>query len=538
MVCDGAKALKQVLLLVLAAATCLAGCSRAEGRHTSGSQLVFSGLAGEPDSLNPMLSNEADELNFSHLYMSYLVENDDRNRTIPEIAREVPTLANGGISRDERTIVYHLRPGLRWQDGAPLTARDVLFSYRAIVNPHNNVATRVGYQEIQSIRAEGDRTIVVRLRRRFSPFVQYFLGPQGVGALMPAHLFENSSDLNRAAYNQLPVGSGPFRVVKWNRGDSVVLDANPYYWRGKPRIDRLVFRIIPDPNTRLQVLRTGEADAYFDVDPELLPQVRAIPGVRVALTPVNDLHVLRFNLRDPRLGDARVRTALAMAIDRRTLLTAATHESGVVVNADQPINGWAYDAGTPSIRYDPAAARRMLAGRRIDLTLAIAPQIVSGSRLVATILQEDLRRAGVRATIKQYPSGMFYAPAGEGGVLSAGRFSLAYDAWWVLGSDPDDSWNVGCAEMPPAGLNYSRWCDAAADASVRGALATVDARRRRADYGVVQNAIARDLPFLTLWQVRIPNAYRSYVRGIAPAPFGSTFWNAWSWHLADEPSSS
>jgi peptide/nickel transport system substrate-binding protein len=522
----------RVRLIALTLAMCVAGCSQAGSRHTSGSRLVFTGLAGEPDSLNPMLSNEADELNFSHLYMSYLIENDDHGRSIPEIAREVPTLANGGISSDQQTITYHLRQSVRWQDGAPLTARDVVFSYRAIVNPHNNVSTRVGYDKVQTIRATDAYTVVVRLRRRFSPFVQYFFGPQGVGALMPAHLLQRESDLNRVAYNQHPIGSGPYRIVQWVRGDTITLAANPLYWRGKPHIDHLVYRIIPDPNTRLEGLRTGEADAYFDVDPQLLPQLRSIPDVRVALTPVADLHVLRFNLRDPILRDVRIRQAIAMAIDRRKLVAAATHGSGIIVDADQASNSWAYDTQTPSTPYDPATAKRLLNGRSLDVTLTIAPQIINGSPLVAAIIQEDLRRIGVRTIIKQYPSGMLYAPASAGGVLAGGHYQLAYDAWWVLGSDPDDSWNVACEQIPPAGLNYSFWCDPHAEGAIGNALATVDRTRRKLDYAIVQRAIARELPIFTLWQVRIPDAYRKYVHGISPAPGGSTFWNAWSWRIA------
>ncbi|HEY6449725.1 MAG TPA: peptide ABC transporter substrate-binding protein [Candidatus Cybelea sp.] len=510
---------------------CCAACSPVGSRHTSGSTLTFSGLAGEPDSLNPLLSNESDELNFSHLYMSYLIENDNRGNEIPEIALQVPTLGNGGISSDQRTLTYHLRHGLRWQDGLPLTARDVVFSYRAVVDPRNNVATRVGYEEVETIRAPDERTVVVRLRRRFSPFVQYFFGPQGVGAIMPAHLLQGRADLNHIGYNELPVGSGPFRVTQWRHGDSVTLAANPFYWRGKPQIDRLVYRIIPDPNTRLEQLRTGEVDAYFDVDPALLPQAQSIPGTRLALTPVNDLHVLRFNLRDPMLRELSIRQAIAMAIDRRTLVAAATHGSGIIIDADQPSNGWAYDPATPAVRYDPVAAKRLLAGRSLDLTLTIAPQIINGSALVAAILQEDLRRIGVRTTIKQYPSSMFYGPAAQGGILAGGRYQLAYDAWWVLGSDPDDSWQFACNQMPPAGLNYSFWCNRVADAAMRDALSTVDRMRREADFAIVQRAIARDLPIRTLWQVRVPNAYRTYVHGIAPAPGGSTFWNVWSWGI-------
>ena len=524
------------LAIAAIVAICVASCSQAGTRHTSGSRLLFSGLAGEPDTLNPMFSNEADELNFSHLYMSYLIENDDRGNAVGEIAQRVPTPANGGVSRDRRTITYRLRTNLRWQDGAPLTARDVVFSYRVIVDPHNNVATRVGYQEVESIKAPDGHTVVVRLRRPFSPFVQYFFGPQGVGAIVPEHLLRSVADLNHASYNQRPVGSGPYEVVRWARGDNVTLKANPYYWRGKPSIGELVYRIIPDPNTRLEQLRTGEVDADFDVDPQLLPVLRTIGGVRVALTPVNDMHMIRFNLADPVVRDVNVRRAIAMAIDRKTLIGAATHGSGAIVDADQPYNGWAFDPAVAKTHYDPAAARRLLAGRTPEVTLAIAPEIINGSALVGAILQEDLRRIGVRAIIKRYPAAVFYGASVRSGVLASGRYQLAYDAWWVLGSDPDDSWNFGCDQSPPAGLNYSRWCSGKADAAMREAIATIERSRRAADYAIVQKAIAEDLPVFPLWQVRVPDAYRTYVHGIAPSPGGSTFWNAWSWSI--DPSAS
>jgi peptide/nickel transport system substrate-binding protein len=517
--------------LCFAIATLVAGCTHAGARHTAGTSLIFTGLAGEPDSLNPMFSNEADALNFSHLYMSYLVENDAAGETIPEVAAAVPTIADGGISPDQRTITYHLRRGVRWQDGPELTARDVLFSYRAIVDDRNNVATRVGYDDVAAIRAPDPQTVVVKLRRPFSPFVQYFFGPQGVGAIMPAHLLEGRGSLNRDAYNDRPVGSGPYRVVEWRHGDSVTLAANPLYWRGRPQIQRLVYRIVADPNTRVEQLRTGEIDAFFDVDPQALPLVRTVPGVAIALTPVADLHVLRFNLRDPVMRDRRIRRAIAMAIDRRTLIAAATHGSGLIVDADQPSNGWANDPDLPRMPYDPAGARRLLGGRQFDVTLTIAPQIVNGSQLVAAILQEDLRRVGIHVSIKQVPSGLLYGPASAGGILAGGRYQLAYDAWWVLGNDPDDSWQMSCAQFPPRGLNYSFWCDPHANASINDALADVDRGRRRADYAAVERAIARDLPIFPLWQVRIPDAYRSYVHGIAPSPGGSTFWNAWSWRV-------
>ncbi len=514
----------------------LSACGRGGAHWRPARQtFVFTGLAGEPDSLNPLLSASADLYEFSHLYMSYLVESNDRGELIPEIATQVPTRENGGISADQRTIVYHLRANVRWQDGAPLTARDVVFSYHAVMNPANDVVTRVGYDRVAGISAPDDRTVIVRLKAPFSPFTAYFFGPQGSpGVLLPAHLLARYPNLNRVAYNALPVGSGPFRVVSWQHGDRVVLQSNPLYWRGAPAIQKIVYRIIPDPNTRLEQLRTGETDAYLDVDPQLLPQVRSIPRVHVYLTPIADIHVLRFNLRDPALQDVRVRRAIAQAIDRKQLLAAATHGSGIIVNGDQPTSGWAYNPKTPAIPYDPAAARRLLRKAHpgpVELTLVISPAGNNGSTLVATVLQRDLQQIGVAVTIKTFPPGAFWGPSTAGGILSSGKYQLAYDAWWVLGPDPDDTFNLACDQRPPQGVNYDYWCDPAADSAMHDALRTIDRSVRKRDYAIVQRRRAKELPEFTLWQVRMPDALADGITGVAPSVAGSIFWNAWSWKL-------
>ncbi len=535
---------KCAALVLLSALLC--ACSRGGARVPNASRLVFAGLGGEPDTLNPMLTDIADVDSLSHLYMSLLLETDDKGRLIPEIATRVPTQQNGDISRDGKTVTYHLRSNVRWQDGAPLTTRDVVFSAHAVLNPANNVATRVGYNDIASIRATNDTTLVVKLRKSFAPFIAYFFAPQNTPAILPAHLLSRYKSLNTVSYNQAPIGSGPYRVVKWRHGDSITFAANPLYWRGKPHIATMTYRIIADPNTRLQQLRTGEISAYFDVDPQLLPQVRAIPEVRVALTPVNDLHVLRFNVRDPILQDVSVRRAIALAIDRPQLLEGATHGSGIIVDADQPQNGWAYDSDIPSIAFNPAAARSALdvagwklapsgmrakAGKPLALTLAISPQIINGSPLVASIVQENLRNVGIAVTIKSIPSTMMYAPAAAGGVMASGHFQLAYDAWWTQGPDPEDTWNFACDQMPPNGQNFSRWCDPKANVAMYAADATYGQAQRKADYDIVQQEIVSELPVFTLWQVRMPDAYNEHLHGVKPSPFGSEFWNAWSWTI-------
>ena len=175
--------------------------------------------------------------------------------------------------------------------------------------------------------------------------------------------------------------------------------------------------------------------------------------------------------------------------------------------------------------------RRAKGARELDLTLVISPQGINGSALVAVVLQEYLRSVGIGLTIKQVPMGLLWAPAAAGGILASGRYQLAYDAWWTLGPDPDDTWNFGCDQIPPNGENYYFWCNRQADTAMYRALATYDQAQRTADYAMVQREILRDVPVFTLWQVRMPDAYRPHLRGVAPSPFGSEFWNAWTWTL-------
>jgi len=253
---------------VISAVILEAGCSQIVGRdHVTGTVLTFTALAGEPSSLNPLLAGDANVSDLSHLFLPYLVEIDDRGLFIPEVAMQVPSLANGGISRNCLSVVYHLRHGLKWQDGALITARDVIFTYQAAMNPKNNVAVREGYDHIKSVEAPDSYTAVVRLARPYSAIVAYFGEP-----ILPAHLLARDTDINHDQFNTSPVGSGPYRVVEWQHGDHITFAANPQYWRGKPQIDTFVLKIIPEANTQAEQLQTHEVDADFFFDAQLLPQ--------------------------------------------------------------------------------------------------------------------------------------------------------------------------------------------------------------------------------------------------------------------------
>ena len=225
-------------------------------------------------------------------------------------------MANGGISKDGLTVTYHLRSGLRFADGFPLTARDCVYSVEAILNRRNDVSARpdTRYRQGRSAR---------RLDIRSPPAAPVCSGRRnGFSAerypIYPAHLLERYPDFNQIPFDATPVGSGPYVVERWVRGDRLVLHSNPFYAGGKPDIDELEIRFVPNEGTILNLLRTREIDGAFNVGYGLVSQLRDVAGLRVMLVPSNAAGSLIFNTTDPLTNDASVRHALAEAIDFRS----------------------------------------------------------------------------------------------------------------------------------------------------------------------------------------------------------------------------
>ena len=181
----------------------------------------------EPDNLNPLLGTQTVDTDLSMFWAGYQFNWSDRNALVPELAQREPTLENGDISRDGLTIVYRLRPNVRWQDGAPFDADDVIFSWHAVMNPRNFVVSRFGYEVVRDIERRDAHTIAVHLRRRFAPFVTTFFTMAGHSdCILPRHLLARYPDLNRAPFNSAPVGTGPFRVASYEKGVRIRFVAN------------------------------------------------------------------------------------------------------------------------------------------------------------------------------------------------------------------------------------------------------------------------------------------------------------------------
>ena len=495
----------------------------------------------EPDSLNPVVGNQQIETDLSMFWAGYLFNWSDRNQFVPELATEVPTLRNHGISRDGKAIVYRLRRGVRWQDGARFGADDVIFTYRAVMNAKNNVSSRTGYDLIERIDKKDDATIVVHLRRPWSPFIATFFTMSSTAyPILPAHLLAKEPDINRVAFNQKPVGTGPFKVTLWQHGSRIQFVANPGYWRGKPRLDEIDYRPIPDQNTILTQLRTHEADMDLNASSAQIDELRAIDGVRVDLVPSAAYAQYAFNLSNPILSDRKVRDALVYATDRRTLISKVAHGVQLLGEGDQPpYLGW----GNPSIRlvpYDPGRARKMLdgagwragadgirvkAGARLALTLAINTGSAAGTA-TAVLVQRWWRDVGVDVSVRTYSTPLMFATYGGGGILQTGKFDVAFYAWYS-GIDPDDSTLFTCDQFPPAGQNVYHFCDPTLDAAERTALTSYDPATRRRAYDTIQSILVSEHPFETLWFIRRISVYNTNLRNYKPAHAVTPFWNPW-----------
>lgn len=524
----------------------LAGCSGPGAQASKAPRAAGSvrfDLAADPTNLNPLfLHQDASSVEQQVARLAFLpfIDLDAGGRLVPELIERIPTVQNGGISPDGRTITYRLRPGVRWSDGVPVSAQDVLWTLHAILDPNTPVPSREGYDLIDRAYARGAHTVVFHLKHAWAPaattFFSYGFRPQFV---LPAHVLEKQKPLAQAPFNGAPtVGDGPFTFVSWHRGESLLYRANPRYWRGAPRVAQLDIRVIPDPQTNLVMLRSGQLDWNL-IAPVQQQTLRGARGIRYADVSTAVVAGVVFNLSHPPLNDVRVRRAIAMAIDRESISRKITLGHYPVTNAIQPQFSWAYDPSVKEPGFNPAAADALLDaagwkrgpggmrqkdGKPLALVYVQFPESMTGVR-VATTIQAQLRDRGIAVEVKSVSNAQLFLPSARGGTLASGQFDMAYVPF-TMGSDPDDSSVLACN----APSNYMRYCNPQVDALERAALGSSSMGERKRIYAKIERLVAADLPVLYLFNADYIYAYRAQLRGFAPNAFLPT-WNAAQWSM-------
>jgi peptide/nickel transport system substrate-binding protein len=503
------------------------------------------GIQASPNTLNPILTTNTTEGLLTRLIFDPLVSVDPSGKhAVPILAAEVPTLENGDISKDGLTLTYRLRKNVRWQDDAPFTSEDVKFTWNLIVNGRNNTISTTGYSLVNSVDTPDPYTVVFHMKQAFSPAVDTIFGesdePYGI---LPAHLLSKYPNVNSVPFNSNPVGTGPFKLQEWARGDHLTFVPNEKYFLGKPKLERIVAKIVPDENTELNQLRSHELDWQFQASPQEYQALKTIPDLRLVLNEKNDYERIEINTQHPPLDDPRVRQAIAFATDRAKLVHDLTFGSAELADQDHPPFMWAHSSAVTRYPYDLAKAKALMKeagwtpgpdgilvknGKRLSLGL-ITSSTNTTRRQGVVQMQAMLHQLGIETSIKLYLSSLLFATMQSDGVLQNGRYDLAWTAW-VAGVDPDQSSIFLCSAQPPHGNNETHYCNPGMDAAEETAIRSFDQKTRTVAYAKIEDLLTRDLPEIPIWWPRQIEPVNPDFKGFAPNPV-SEAWNAYQWDI-------
>ena len=361
--------------------------------HNGGTIVV--GHSSKPDIINPILTSETISVNLMNLIFSSLVSIDSAGRPIPDIARK------WAVSDDGLTWTFFLRDDVEFQDGHPLTAHDVEFTYKALVKRRMKV--------IERVETVGDYISRFSLKHPFAPFIH------GVGhAIAPKHLLENV-ELHSTPFNRRPVGSGPFKLVDWTEDDTIILDANKkYFLKGRPILDRLVFKSYPDRKAGLKAISRGEMDLALDLTAPDLVFTSSRRTFRVYPAANASYYAVIFSFNDPLFGDIRVRKALDYAMDRDSIINNQLKGRSKVCTGPFNADSWAYNPDVLPTPYSVQTARELLEeagwrdrdeggvlvrnGNPFEFSMTV-PNISDSLERIAIAIRAQLMKVGIRMKI-------------------------------------------------------------------------------------------------------------------------------------------
>ncbi|MEV6692050.1 ABC transporter substrate-binding protein [Micromonospora sp. NPDC051196] len=484
--------------------------------------------AGEPDTLNPVLNYGVDG---GSLIFDGLVARDERNQLVPALARELPA-----FSEDGKTVTARLRDAVLFHDGTPLTARDVVFTYQAVLDEKVDSTLRSDLDMLASVAAPDDATVVFTLRYAYVPFLQRLtLG------IVPAAAFAGQ-DINKAGFNRQPIGTGPYRVTSWTPGDRLVLAANDRYWGGRPANSAVVVAFVPDDNVRAQRTRSGDFDAA-ELPPKLASGFDAQPGYRVYKAPTADYRGVMLPMGNPVTADVAVRRALNAAVDRAAMVNGVLGGAGEPAYGPVPPSSEFADpsvAGNPTA--DPAAATALLDaagwrpgpdgirvknGTRAAFSL-MYPAADSLRKELALAVTADAKKVGIAIT----PEGLTWdaiTPRMASDALIMG-YGTPYDPDFV-------SYKLFHSDFAGQGFfNPGSYASQVTDQALRDGRAEADPARRKAAYATFQRQLATDMPWVFLTYLEHTYVVRDSVNGVVPRVephehdvANSIWWNIHTW---------
>ena len=468
---------------LLVAALPLAGCKVASGNASAVRFLIES----SPNNLDLRQGTDAQSERIGALVYDALVHKDEHFVL-------QPALAVSWERPDARTWVFQLRPGVHFHDGKPMNAEDVAWSIRSMSDGTLVTSKAGSFAGVDGVEVRGPLTVAVHTAEPDAALLfnlsdgLFGVVEKGAGSAEGLH----------------PVGTGAFRFVDQVQDKEVVLERNPGWWGGSPALERVRFEVIPDNISMALELKKGAADLESNaITPDEVHALADVAGLQTDTRPGADVYYANFNVRDPALKDARVRQAIACAIDRQALISALWRGHAVIANTLLPPGHWAAASGAelPSYGFDPERAKALLdaaglhpdaKGVRLRFTLKTSTD--ETTRLMAQVLQQQMRDVGIELGLRSAEFGTFYSD------ITRGAFQMYILRWTGSNEDPDIfRFAYASTSVPPHGGNRGHYSNPKLDALLQAGSAAEDEAVRRQDAVAVQQILATDLPSIPLW---------------------------------------
>ena len=479
----------------------LLSCSQAPDSNT----LVMI-IESSPTNLDPRVGIDAQSERIGELLFDALLTRDEHLNVQPGLAErwDIP---------DPLTYVFHLHRGVVFHDGRSLSARDVKWTFDSLLEGKIRSTKSAAYRFVDHVDAPDESTVVFHLKEPNSTLLWNL--SEGASGIVP---FGSLDEITRN-----PVGSGPFKFVSAEQDKELVVARNDNYWGTKPRLERVRFIVVPDATTRALELRKGSADAAINaLTSDTIVALERESNLQVERAPGTVLSYLAFNLRDPILQDARVRQAIAYAIDRGPLLQYIWRGFAQPALSVLPPQSWAYDPNVAAYPHDPEKARQLLDsagypahdGVRFHLTMKTSSE--ESTRLLAAVLQQQLREAGIALDIRTFEFATFFAD------VTSGAFQL-YSLRWIGGNEDPDifEYSFHSNRFPPKGANRGFYSNPRIDRLIDEARRETDQDIRKRLYAEVQETLAKDEPYINLWYFDNVLVHTRRVRNVTLNPSGN-----------------
>jgi peptide/nickel transport system substrate-binding protein len=462
---------------------------------------------------------------------------------VPNLAARVPTLENGGISPDGLVWKIELKKGIKWQDGAPFTAKDVEFTYQTIVNPKVAIRSRSGFDLISEFKIIDDHNAEIRLSKPFVPFAWAWQKMH----IVPEHLLAKVPDINTAAYNTNPIGTGPFKLVQRKAGSHMVYKRNPDYHRGAPAIETVIHKFVPDQTVLYTQFKAGEIDVLglHGVPPERFEEARNLPGLDALETPAPWVEFIYFNCGKPQFKEKVVRQALYYAVDKEKWIKDVYYGLPPRTLSYLHPTHWAYNQNLKDPGYDPRRAAEMLdaAGwkkgsdgirQKNGVKLKFSMSTTAGSKAreqAEALIQANWKEIGVAMEIKNMPASVVW-----GEYTTKSEFDTLMVGWEpTVGMDPDYAARCHSKQIPVkygTGSNYVQYENPEVDKLMEEGVLISDMEKRKAVYEKIQAILHDEVPFAPIFAYMFMYGKKSDLKGYEINPYVTDItWNIqdWSW---------